>query len=168
MTITRKTAAPKEISREDIARWEARRPALKAINDATMDKSHGFAITVSECVRLCGSEADFRKIAAHWKTSVLWVLGITVEYEHKAKAYVFVTAAHQLTTRHARVMAASEKKHRQEWQRLGVMRNADLTDHERALRLFAMDQHAQVAGKIEAAREHHRIALTRPESLPRV
>lgn len=168
MAVSRKTAAPKQITREDIARWETRRPALKALNDATIDKSRGFSIAVDECIRLCGSESDFRKVASHWKTSVLWVLGITLEYEHKSKSYVFTTATHQLTTRHARVMASAEKKHRQEWQRLGVMKDEELSDHERNLRLFAMDQHAQVAGKIEASREHHIIALTRPESLPRI
>lgn len=168
MKLSRKTAAPKEVTREDIARWESTRPALKALNDATLGQPRGFSITVEECIRLCGDEATFRKVAKHWKDAVLWVLGITIEYEHKSKSYVFTSATHHLTTRHSRVMSAAEKRHRAEWQRLGVMRDGDLTDHERRLRVFSMDQHAQVAGKIEASREHHRIAVTRPETLPRL
>lgn len=167
--MTRKTAAPKQVTREDITRLEQRYPALKALNDATLDKARGFAITKADCIRICGgSEKEFARVRQKWAESVLWVLGITIEYEHATKSYRFIESEAHLKDRHQRVMASQEKRHRAEWQRLGVMRDADMSDHQRRLRLLAMDSHTRAAGQLEAAREQHRIALTTPETLPRI
>lgn len=167
-SLVRSTAAPKEVTRELISAWEQKRPALKALNDATLGKPRGFAIQKAKCVELCGSEAEFQRVADRWKRSVLWIDGITIEYEHASKSYRFIEVERHLTDRHSRVMKAAERKHRQEWQRLGVIRDADMSDHERRLRVLLMDQHASAAGRIEASREHHRLALTKPETLPRI
>jgi len=166
--MTRSTSAPKEVTRELVAEWEKRRPALKALNDATLDKPRGFAIEKSRCVDICGGEKQFGKVAGYWKQCILWLRGITIEYEHASKSYRFIEVERHLTSRHQRVMASAEKKHRAEWQRLGVMRDDDMTDHQRRLRVLSMDSHSKAAGAIEASREMHRIALTQPETLPRV
>lgn len=158
----------KEITRETIEGWEKTRPALKALNDATLDKPRGFAIAVVECHRLAGGEERFKKVARYWRLSVMWLTGITIEYEAGSKAYQFIEVERHLTHRHHRMMKAIEKKHRQEWQRLGVMRDKDMSDHQRKVRMMAMDQHTRSAGIANANREHHRIALTTPETLPQI
>lgn len=164
----RTAAAPREITRENISKWEQRWPALKALNDATLDKARGYSIAVAECERICGGEKEFKKVAPKWKAAVLWVLGITVEYDHGAKAYRFIDVARHLTDRHQRVLRRHERTHRSEWQRLAVMRDADMSDHQRRLRVLEMHQHNDAAGKLEGQREHARLALERPETLPKI
>lgn len=167
--LSRKTAQPSEITRESVAGWEQKRPALKALNDATLDKPRGYAIQAAKCWELCGGKGEFCKVAAFWKRSILWLRGVTIEYDAAARSYTFPLVEQHLTRRHQRVMAASERKHRGEALRLGLIRDADMTsDHERRLRLFQMTQHNDTAGKIEAQREHFRIAVAQPETLPRL
>lgn len=169
MRTLRKTSQPSEVTRETIAGWEQKRPALKALNDATIEKPRGYSIQAAKCWELCGGKGEFQKIAAFWKRSLLWIKGVTVEYDAAAKSYTFPLVEQHLTRRYARVMVSAERRHRGESLRLALMRDGDMsTDHERRLRLFQMAQHNDTAGKIEAQREHARIALANPETLPRI
>lgn len=163
-----KVQAPKEVTRETISRWEQTRPALKALNDATLDKPRGWSITKAEAERIAGGPVEFRKIAQHWRDSLLWVRGITVEWRHADKSYVLIEVDSHLSKRHQRVLASSERRHRSEWQRLAVMRDQDMTDHQKRLRAFAMQSHSDTAGKLAAQRDHYAIAQTSPETLPRI
>lgn len=166
---TKKTAQPAEVTRELVTQWETRNPALKALNDATLDKDRGYALPRDEAFRLAGGEEEFRKVATYWKRSILWLRGITIEYEAATKAYRFIEVERHLTVRHNRVMQSAERKHREEALRLGLVRDTDLgSDHQRKLRVLLMGQHNETAGKIEAQREHVRIALLQPETLPRI
>jgi len=167
-SMTRKTAAPTEVTRELVAAWEQRRPALKALNDATLDKPRGYAIQAERCIELCGGAEEFKKVARFWKDCVKWIRGITIEYDHASKSYRFIEVERHLTHRHEQVQRSLERRARREWQGLGVIRDEDMSDHQRRIRMLAMDQLSGVAGKIEASREHHRIALAAPETLPRV
>ena len=117
---------PKEVTRELVAEWEKSRPALKALNDATIDKTRGFAITKNEAVKIAGDEDEFQKVAGYWKKSILGVLGITIEYEHASKSYRFIEVERHLTNRHQRIMLSQERKHREESLRLAVIRDADM------------------------------------------
>ena len=165
----RKSSQPAEVTRELVSQWETRRPALKALNDATLDKPRGYAITKLEAVALAGSEEDFKKAAAYWKRTILWLRGITVEWEAATKSYRFIEVERHLTLRQNRVMQAAERKHREEALRLGLVRDTDMeSDHQRRLRVLLMNQHAETAGKIEAQREYARVALIQPETLPRI
>ena len=58
---TKKTSQPAEVTRELINQWEARRPALKALNDATLDKERGYALPRDEAFRLAGGEVWMRR-----------------------------------------------------------------------------------------------------------
>ena len=166
---TKKTSQPAEVTRELVDQWEIRRPALKALNDATLDKGRGFALPRDEAFRLAGGEDEFRKVAIYWKRSILWLKGITIEWEAATKSYRFIEVERHLTSRHSRVMQAAERKHREEALRLGLVRDNDLeNDHHRRLRVLLMNQHSDTAGKIESQREHVRIALLQPETLPRI
>ena len=50
-----------------------------------------------------------------------------------------------------------------------LIRDGDLaSDHEKSLRMLLMNQHNDTAGKIEAQREHSRIAMAAPETLPKI
>jgi hypothetical protein len=163
----RAAAQPAEVTRELVEQWEKRRPALKALNDATLDKPRGWSSSKAELVSLAGGEIEFQKAAPYWKRCVLWLRGITVEYEAAIKGYRFIEAERHLTVRQARVMRSAERKHREEALRLGLIRDADMeSDHQRKLRVLLMNQHSDTAGKIEAQREQTRIALIQPETLP--
>lgn len=170
MTLTRRAASqPKEVTRELVADWEKRYPALKALNDATLEKPRGFCLSAAEARRLAGGEKELAKILPRWKRSILWLRGITVEYEHAAKGYRFLEVERHVTHRHERILKGQEKKHREEALRLALMRDGDMpTDHLRRLRVFQMNQHQDMAGKIESQREFARLALTQPETLPRL
>jgi hypothetical protein len=159
----------KEITREAVMQWEEKHPALKRLNDATLDKSRGFAITRADAVALAGDEETFRKVRNYWMRSVLWLCGVTIEYEHKTKSYRFIEVDRHLIDRQNRILRGQERKHREEAVRLGVIRDADVaTDHQRRLRALMMNQHIETAGKIEGQREFARLALTQPERLPRI
>lgn len=165
----RSGSQPKEVTRELVAAWEQKRPALKALNDATLDKKRGYAIQVARCHELCGGEKEFQKVVGYWKQSVLWVIGITIEYEAASKSYRFIEIERHLTNRNARVMRSAERKHREEVLRLGLIRDADMeTDHQRRLRILLMNQHGDAAGKIESQIEYSRLAISRPETLPKI
>lgn len=165
--LARDTAQPKEVTRELVSQWEEKWPCLRLLNNATLDKARGFSISIAECERICGDKKTFRKISSYWKRCVMWLLGITVEYEHTTKSYRFIEVERHFVTRNGRIMRAAERRHREESLRLALIRNSDLeTDHRRAMRVLLMNQHNDTAGKIEAQREHARIALAAPETLP--
>lgn len=170
MTMTRQNKSqPKEVTRELVAAWEQKRPALKALNDATLDKERGFAIQKARAVEIAGGEDEFQKVATYWKRCVLWLKGVTIEYEASSKSYRFIEVERHLTARHDRILRSQEKKHREESIRLALVRDADMkSDHQRQLRVLQMDQHNRTAGLIETQREASRIALTQPETLPRL
>jgi hypothetical protein len=166
---TRAAGQPAEVTRELVEQWERNRPALKALNDATLEKPRGYSLPKAEAVTIAGGEDEFHKVAGYWKRSILWLRGITIEYEHASKSYRFIEVERHLTVRHARVLKSAEKKHREESLRLALVRDADMeSDHQRRLRVLLMGQHNDAAGKIEAQREHARLALSQPETLPRV
>lgn len=165
----RSAAQPSEVTRELVSQWEQSRPALKALNDATLDKPRGWALPKGEAVRLAGGEREFKKVAGYWKRCVLWLRGITVEWDAANHAYRFIEVERHLTHRHERIMASQEKKHREESLRLALVRDGDLgSDHQRKLRVLLMGQHNDSAGKIEAQREYARLALIQPETLPKI
>ena len=165
----RKTAQPAEVTRELVAQWERNRPALAALNAATLDKTRGYAIPRAEAIQIAGGEVEFRKVANYWKRSILWLLGITIEYEAATKAYRFIEVERHLTRRQERIMQAAERKHREEALRLGLVRDNDFeNDHNRRLRVLLMNQHSDTAGKIESQREFARLALMQPETLPKI
>lgn len=165
----RATSQPKEVTRELIAAWEQKRPSLKALNDATLTRPRGYAIQAERCIEICGTKEEFSKVAKFWKMSVLWVSGITIEYEPASKSYRFIEVERHLTNRNERLLKAVERKHREESLRLSLIRDADLeSDHRRALRLLLRNQHSDAAGKIESQREFARLAVTRPETLPKI
>ena len=157
-----------EVTRELVAQWEAKRPALKRLNDATLDKPRGWSITKQELEAIAGGADEYASAAHWWRESLLWLRGITVEYTATIKGYRFIEVERHLTDRQRRVSKTIERKHRKEMQRLAVIRTKDMTDHQQRLRAFSMEQHARAAGAIEAAREHHRIVVTQPETLPRI
>lgn len=160
---------PKELSRDQITVIETRLPALKALNDATLDKPRGFEISKADAVRLAGGEKEFTKAAKYWKASVLWLRGITIEYVHSIKGYRFIQVEQHLLERHERTLRACERKHRDEALRLGLIRDADLSnDHQRRLRILQADQHSHAAGVVNSQRAAIEIAITRPETLPRL
>ena len=166
---TKQTAQPAEVTRELISQWETRKPALKALNDATLDRPRGFALPKAEAVKLAGGEKEFQKVATYWKRSILWLRGITIEYEAATKAYRFIEVERHLTLRQTRISKSAERKHREEALRLGLVRDGDLeNDHNRRLRVLLMNQHSETAGKIESQREFARLALIQPETLPRI
>lgn len=169
-TITRQNRTqPKEVTRDLVAAWEQKRPALKALNDATLDKDRGYAIQKARAEELAGGPIEFQKVATFWKRSILWLKGITIEYEAASKSYRFIEVERHLTARHDRILRSQEKKHREESLRLALVRDADMqSDHQRKLRVLLMNQHNDTAGKIESQREATRIALTQPETLPRL
>lgn len=169
-TISRRSSSqPKEVTRELVSEWERTRPALKALNDLTLDKPRGFMLAKSTAVEAAGGEEQFKKVANHWKSSLLWLRGITVEYEAVSKCYLFIEVERHITVRQNRIMKSQEKKHREEGLRLALIRDADFqSDHERSMRVLLMSQHHDLAGKIEAQREHARLALLAPETLPRI
>lgn len=164
----RSASAPQEVTRTLVAAWEQKRPALKALNDATLEQQRGYAIQAAKCIELCGSEEAFKKVAKYWKQTIMWLRGITIEYEHASKSYRFIEVDRHLSNRQQRVMVAMERKHREEAVRLGLIRDNDMADHQRRLRALFMNQHSDVAGKIESQREHARIARLQPETLPRI
>jgi hypothetical protein len=166
---TKQTAQPSEVTRDLVGQWEARRPALKALNDATLDKPRGYAIPKAEAVTLAGDEKAFQKIVVYWKRCILWLRGITIEYDAATKSYRFIEVERHLTIRQSRIMRAAERKHREESLRLGLVRDMDMeSDHQRRLRVLLMGQHSDVAGKIESQREFARLALIQPETLPQI
>lgn len=167
----RSTSQPKEITRELIAQWEQLRPALKALNDATLTMNRGEEITKERCVALCGGDEKlFKNMGKYWKESLLWLRGVTVEYVHATKAYRLIEVERHLVDRTNRVMRSAEKKHRTEALRLALIRDDDFNgnDHQRQLRALLMKHHNDTAGKIEGQREMARIALVQPETLPRI
>lgn len=164
----RPASAPQEVTRTLVAAWEQKRPALKALNDATLEQPRGYAIQAARCVELCGGEEQFRKVARYWKQTIMWLRGITIEYEHASKSYRFIEVDRHLSNRQQRVMISMERRHREEAVRLGLIRDVDMEDHQRRLRALFMNQHSDVAGKIESQREHARIARLQPETLPRM
>ena len=167
--VRRKSSQPKEVSRELVSDWEKRYPALKALNDATLEKPRGYILPKAEAVLLAGGEKEFSKASGRWKQSLLWLRGITIEYDHSEKGYRFIEVSSHLTTRQERVMRSQEKKHREESLRLALIRDIDVaTDHMRSLRVLLMQQHSDTAGKIESQREYARLALKQPETLPRI
>ena len=166
---TKPTAQPSEVTRELVAQWEVRKPALAALNAATLDKPRGYALPRAEAVQTAGGEEQFRKVANYWKRCILWLRGITIEYEAASKSYRFIEVERHLTRRQERIMQAAERKHREEALRLGLVRDADIeTDHNRRLRVLLMNQHSDTAGKIESQRQFARLALTQPETLPKI
>lgn len=166
---TRKSSQSKEISREMVEAWEKRHPSLKALNDATLDKPRGYVIAKSDAVAMCGGEKEFGKVASKWKECVLWLRGITVEYDHKSRGYKFIQVDGHLIDRNDRILRSHEKKHREESLRLGLMRADDLSsEHHQKLRVLQMNQHSDIAGKLNAQREYVRLALRQPETLPRI
>lgn len=169
-TLARTTAQPRPVTRELIQQWESSRPSLKALNDATLEMKRGEEILKTRCVELCGDEEEFKKVARFWKESMLWVRGVTIEYVHATKAYRLIEVERHLHDRHSRVMKSAEKKHRSESLRLALIRDDDFetNDHQRQLRVLLMQQHNDTAGKIEAQREHSRIAMAQPETLPKI
>jgi len=157
------------LTREAITAIEARYPALKALNDATLDKPRGFIIAKAEAVRLAGGEKEFAAIRNRWKDSVLALRGITVEYKHAIRGYRFILAGEHMSERHMRILTATERKHREEALRVGFIRDEDIeSDHQRRIRVLVMGQHSDLAGKANAQIEHARIGNLRPESLPRL
>ena len=166
---TKQTAQPAEVTREIVSQWEVRKPALKAVNAATLSKPRGFTLPKAEAVALVGGEVEFSKVAPYWKRSILWLLGITIEYEAATKSYRFIEVERHLTARQQRISKSAERKHREEALRLGLVRDNDLeNDHDRRLRVMLMNQHSETAGKIESQREFARLALIQPETLPRI
>lgn len=157
-----------EVTRELVSQWESKFPELKQLNDMTLDKPRGYAIDVATIARICGSRKTLMKVLRFWRESVKWLRGITVEYHYPTRAYRFIEVDRHLGDRHQKRMRSIERQHRAEWQRLAVIRDDDMTDHQRRLRAFAMQQHQDSAGKVEASREHYRIATTCPETLPRI
>ncbi len=167
--VRRNSSQPREVSRELITEWEKNRPALKALNDLTLEKPRGFTLAKSTAVEVAGGETEFKKVSKYWKQSLLWLRGITIEYEAGAKGYRFIEVERHLTARHTRIMKSQERKHREESLRLALVRDADIeNDHHRKLRVLLMNQHNDIAGKIEAQREHARLAISQPETLPRI
>lgn len=159
---------PKEVTREIISRWETKYPALKALNDATLGKGRGFEITRADAVRIANGAKEFNRIAGKWKDSVLWLDGITIEYRAKIKGYRFILADEHLIDRQKKTSVRLERTHRMEGVRLSVIRDADMSDHQRKLRALLSNQHFDTAGKIASQRDIARIALTQPETLPRL
>ena len=166
--MSKKMRQQTEITRELVTQWEAKRPALKRLNDATLDKPRGWSITKAELIAIAGTEVEYEHVKGYWRECLKWIRGITVEYAASIKGYRFIEVEYHLTKRQNRISKRAEKLHRQEWSNLAVIRDADMSDHQRRLRVFSMDQHARVAGTIEAARNHHNIAVTQPETLPRI
>lgn len=163
----RKGSQSPAVTREDVDRLEQKYPELKSLNAATLDKERSFLITKEECVRICGSEKGFNRIRTKWILCVLWLRGITVEYEHVSKGYRFLSVAYHLGDRHRKKLQKYEKTHRDEAQRLGVMRDDDLNDHQRRLRVAAMESHANIAGNLNAALVRHETARVLPDTMPR-
>jgi hypothetical protein len=66
-------------------------------------------------------------------------------------------------------MRSTERRHREETLRLGLIRDNDLeTDHQRKLRILLIQQHGDAAGKIETQMEFARLSRQRPETLPKI
>lgn len=165
----RATSQPQEVTRELVSQWEQRKPSVKSLNDATLDKPRGYAIPAAEAHEIAGGKEEFQRASTYWRRSLLWLRGITVEYEHATKSYRLIEVERHLTDRHQRVLRAAERKHREESIRLALIRDADVeTDHNRRLRVLLMGQHNESAGKIESQREFARLAMVQPETLPRL
>ena len=166
---TRKASQPREVTRELVAKWELKWPALKSLNDATLDKPRGFALARNEAFELAGSEAAFKKVAKYWKRTAVWIKGITIVWEAATKSYRFIEVDWHFTEYQEKMMVAAERKHREEALKLGLIRDNDLeSDHQRRLRVLLMNQHSDTAGKIESQREFARLALVQPETMPRI
>jgi len=163
---------PKPLNDQIIANWEVRYPALKALNVATGDKPRGYRVTKPDIVAICGGEKQFRQVAARWKQCILARRGITIEWRAGPRDepgwYEFLEVSQHLISRHHRLLAGSERRHRAESLRIGLINDGDMSDHERRLRVFAMNQHSDAAGKLSAQRNYLAIAIERPETLPRL
>jgi len=154
---------------ERIQRMEVRYPALKALNDFSTDKTRGYIMPRETAIQLCGGEKEFKRVAMRWRMSILFRRGITVDWSAKDKGYLFVTVEHHQTVRNQRRLAAIERTHRMESLRLGLIPDDDFeSDHQRQLRILELEQHARQANVIASNREHVRLALQRPETLPRL
>jgi hypothetical protein len=164
------TKQPDQVTREVLSQWESRWPALKALNDATLCMKRGEAIEVEKCHRICGDKEQFKKVASKWKQGILGVLGIMVRFRPKPlPAYEFVSVDYHLGKHHDRTLARAEKMHRSESLKLAMMHDDDLaTDHQKRLRLFQRNQHSDAAGKINSLRDYNRIAIERPETMPKI
>jgi hypothetical protein len=170
MAVTRRASNEKELTRESIDALERQFPALKALNDETLDKPRGFVLAMAEAIRLTGGDEKAHKKAIKlWKECVLWLRGITVVYDHKNRGYRFTSVTEMLIDRQQRLSKSQEEKHRIESVRLAVIRDPDFSsDHERRMRLLLKQQHDDNRGRLNAQREHARIAYATPETLPRI
>ncbi len=163
----------KELTRESISELESQLPKLKLLNDMTMDKPRGYTIEKNQIEAITGIDAEqddkgWKKVTSLWKRAILWVRGIDVVYSHKIGGYEFLSVDRHLTVEMDKRMAAAERKLRKEAHKLLLIRDDDLNDHQRQLRLHLANQANDSAGKINSQRS---MALTwkkRPETLPRI
>lgn len=156
-----------QIDRTQIADKEKRYPAVKALNDETLDKPRGFILPVERGWEICGSEDEFKRVVGHWKECVQLILGIFVKYSHKHRGYEFVTTDQHMKEVIPREQRAIEKKLRTTSTRLAMIHDDDLGSvEEKRLRLFLVEQASAAAGRMNADRERARIAFERPETLP--
>lgn len=160
---------PRQINRDDVSKWESVSPELKRLNDATLDKPRGYVLTKADAIAICGDEAAFKRVVLKWKDCLLWLRGITAEWCHAERGYRFIDTHYHLTVRNQRLLASIEKRHRYEALRIGLIDDGDLgSDHARRLRAMVAQQHSDDAGRASSQREAVRLAMARPETLPRV
>lgn len=162
------TSQPREITLEMIERWESTSPKLKTLNEATRDKERGFILTKAEAITICGDEESFDEVKQKWKLSLFGRRGVTVTYAHKEKGYLLCKFEHHKASYEKRLRSA-ERKHREAALALAVIPDADLpTDFDKRQRVYLMQLENDIASKINSQREFARVALTRPETLPRL
>jgi len=163
----------KELTRESITELESQIPKLKLLNDMTMDKPRGYTIEKKQIEAITGidpehDDKDWKKIVSLWKRAILWIRGIDVAYSHKISGYKFLSVDQHLTVEMDKRMASAEKKLRKEAHKLLLIRDDDLNDHQRQLRLHLANQANDSAGKINSQRSMVLTWKKRPETLPRI
>jgi uncharacterized protein YchJ len=156
------------IDAAQVTSWELRYPALERLNAATLDKPTGTMFPRQQLWDICGGTDEFKKVCQRWSKCMM-LIGKTVEFVMKERAYIIRPIDYVLKERHQKQLASSERRHRKEALRLALIPNDMIeSDHEKRLRMFNMHQHNETAGKIEAQREQARIGVERPETLPQM
>ena len=160
----------RQLTRDDVSRLEIGNPKLKPLNDATINQPRGFSITKHELLAIIDEpdERTQKKIIKQWKACIFWARGITVDYSAKIRGYVFPCADSELRGGHDKRLAAQERRLKKEALRLAVIRDDDLTDHDKRRRMLLANQVNAAASKINSSRSMAMIWNRQPETLPRI
>jgi hypothetical protein len=163
-------AQPKVIDDLVLQKWIKDCPELGKVWELFSVKARGEVVTLNEVEETCGwtrHDRMYQNIMRKLKVAMVSLTGIAVRSRPRI-GYVLTTVKDELMTHVDRTLAGSQRKIKQQALQVSLVRQEELSLHERRLQSFARDQCLAANGLLQSRRETFELHLQKPEQLPRL